>query len=135
MSIGELKAGTGIYSENVVDYTQVWLRTRGFQDVGCGFFCTTQEWTAYGAWGAVAPKPALAGQEHPSLNRPNPYETVQRQNYNNQILGLQTTMPVGTMAATINAMGSPGGSVSNNFGSAVIDGLLIQHLKFTTTGL
>ena len=44
-------------------------------------------------------------------------------------------MPVGTMAATINAMGSPGGSVSNNFGSAVIDGLLIQHLKFTTTGL
>ena len=83
----------------------------------------------------MAPKPALAGQEHPSLNRPNPYETVQRQNYNNQILGLQTTMPVGTMAATINAMGSPGGSVSNNFGSAVIDGLLIQHLKFTTTGL
>ena len=135
VSIGELKADTGIYSENVVDYTQVWLRTRGFQDVGCGFFCTTQEWTAYGAWGAVAPKPALAGQEHPSLNRPNPYETVQRQNYNNQILGLQTTMPVGTMAATINAMGSPGGSVSNNFGSAVIDGLLIQHLKFTTTGL
>lgn len=135
VSIGELKSGTGIYSENVVDYTQVWLRTRSWQNVGCGFFCTTDVWTAYGAWGAVAPKPALAGQEHPSLNRPNPYETVQRQNYNNQILGLQTTMPVGTMAATINAMGSPGGSVSNNFGSAVIDGLLIQHLKFSTTGL
>ncbi len=39
------------------------------------------------------------------------------------------------MAGKINSMSPPGATVSNNFGSAVIDGLLIQHLKITTKGL
>ncbi|HMY28467.1 MAG TPA: hypothetical protein PLY05_06495 [Agitococcus sp.] len=132
ISIGELKSGSGIYSESVVDYTQVWLRTRAHNY--CGAFCGSS-FGAWGAWQAQSPKTATTSTLHPSLDRPEPYETVQRQNYNNQILGIQTTMPVGTMASTLNAMGSPGGSVNNNFGSAVIDGLLIQHLKFSTTGL
>jgi hypothetical protein len=39
------------------------------------------------------------------------------------------------MAGTLNNMTPLGASATNNFGSAVIDGLLIQHLKFSTTGL
>ena len=124
VSIGELVAGTGLSSSTSVDYYQVWNRTR----TGGG------SWGAWGAWSPVAPLPALTGQEHPSLNRPDPYETTFRQNFNNQVLGIQTTMP-SNMATTLAAMNPPGATVSNNFGSAVIDGLLIQHLKFSTTGL
>ena len=82
---------------------------------------------------AVAPKAAVTGQAHPSLNRPVD-ETTWRQNTNNQILGIQTTMP-SDMAGKINGMSPPRATVSNNFGSAAIDGLLIQHFKFSTTGL
>lgn len=126
ISFGEAVAAVGLNSQVSADYVQVWNRTR--TDSGGG-------WSAYGAWAAVAAKPAVTGQPHPSLDRANPYETVFNQNYNNQILGIHTTMPVSNMAGTLNNMTPVGASASNNFGSAVIDGLLIQHLKFSTTGL
>ncbi|MCH7315214.1 hypothetical protein [Acinetobacter sp. ANC 3882] len=125
ISFGELKSGTGLVSSAQEDFTQVWQRSRT---------ASGSNWGAWGSWGAVAPKTPISGQLHPSLNRPDPYETTWRQNYNNQILGIQTTMPT-DIAGRINNMQPPGATVSNNFGSAAIDGLLIQHLKLTTTGL
>jgi len=126
VSIGELKSGTGLQSSVQEDFTQVWQMSRSG---GSG-----SNWGAWGGWTAVAPKAPLTGQLHPSFNRPDPYETTWRQNYNNQILGIQTTTPT-DIAGRINSMQPTGATVSNNFGSAVIDGLLIQHFKFSTTGL
>lgn len=126
VSFGESVAQSGLNTQIYTDYTQVWRRTR--TDSGGG-------WSGWSGWGAVAAKAAYVSPTHPSLSRPDPYETVFRQNYNNQVLGIQTTMPVSNMAATINNLTPLGTSASNNFGSAVIDGLLIQHLKFSTTGL
>jgi hypothetical protein len=126
VSFSESVSQSGLNTQITADYEQVWNRTR--TDSGGG-------WSAWGAWGAVAAKPAVTGQPHPSLNRANPYETVYNQNYNNRVLGIQTTMPVSNMAGTINNMTPLGASASNNFGSVAIDGLLIQHLKFSTTGL
>lgn len=123
---GEPVTQTGLNTQTYVDYTQVWQRTRTASGAG---------WSTWAAWSAVAAKPAVTGQPHPSLNRTDPYETVFNQNYNNRVLGIQTTMPVGNMATTINNLTPVGASATNNFGSAVIDGLLIQHLKFSTTGL
>lgn len=134
VSIGELKSGTGLFSSTQEDFTQVWQRSRGTTNQSCGFLCTETVWAGWGAWTAVTPKTPVTGQPHPSLNRPNPYETTWRQNYNNQVLGIQTTTPT-DIAGRINNMQPPGATVSNNFGSAAIDGLLIQHLKLTTTGL
>ena len=134
VSIGELKSGTGLFSSTQEDFTQVWQRSRGTTTQSCGFLCTETVWASWGAWNAVAPKAPVTGQPHPSLDRPNPYETTWRQNYNNQVLGIQTTTPT-DIAGRINNMQPPGATVSNNFGSAAIDGLLIQHLKLTTTGL
>ena len=134
VSIGELKTGTNLSSSKQEDFTQVWQRSRtGTCTWVIAWVC--QNWSSWPTnWTAVAPKAAITGQAHPSLNRPDPYETTWRQNYNNQILGIQTTMP-SDMAGKINSMSPPGATVSNNFGSAVIDGLLIQHFKFSTTGL
>lgn len=134
VSIGELKSGTGLQSSVQEDFTQVWVRTRGAGSCNiltgyCGSWSNWQD-----NWTAVAPKAPVTGQPHPSLDRPNPYETTWRQNYNNQILGIQTTTPT-DIAGRINNMQPPGATVNNNFGSAAIDGLLIQHLKLTTTGL
>lgn len=134
VSIGELKSGTGLQSSVQEDFTQVWVRTRGAGSCSiltgyCGSWSNWQD-----NWTAVAPKAPVTGQPHPSLDRPNPYETTWRQNYNNQILGIQTTTPT-DIAGRINNMQPPGATVNNNFGSAAIDGLLIQHLKLTTTGL
>lgn len=134
VSIGELKSGTGLQSSTQEDFTQVWQRSRGTTTQSCGWLCTETIWGGWGGWSAVAPKAPLTGQLHPSLNRPDPYETTWRQNYNNQILGIQTTTPT-DIAGRINSMQPTGATVSNNFGSAVIDGLLIQHFKFSTTGL
>lgn len=153
VSFGEAVAQTGLATQTYVDYAQVWDRTRNARtgtSIGCWFQpCydgfrawgdTTYDDTAYSGvavhdWAKVAAKAAVTGQPHSSLNRANPYETSFRQNYNNQLLGIQTTMPVGSMANTINNLTPAGASATNNFGSAVIDGLLIQHLKFSTTGL
>ncbi|QER40363.1 hypothetical protein F2A31_11885 [Acinetobacter suaedae] len=132
VSIGELKSGTGLQSSVQQDFTQVWQRSR--TQVNCGFLGLSRCWGDWGSWGAVAPKAPITGQPHPSLNRPDPYETTWRQNTNNQILGIQTTTPA-DIAGRINNMQPTGATVSNNFGSAVIDGLLIQHFKLTTTGL
>lgn len=132
ISFGELKAGSGLSSSLREDFTQVWLRSRTADTNWLGN--PTGTWGAWGAWSVVTPKTAITGQSHPSLNRPNPYETTWRQNFNNQILGIQTTMP-SDMAGKINNMTPPGATVSNNFGSVAIDGLLIQHFKFSTTGL
>lgn len=128
VSIGELKAGNNIAYNDEKDYTQVWKATRSESGTG---------WSAWSAWAVVAPKAALTGQQHPSLNRADPYETTYRQNYNNIIMGIQTTMPQTNQAIadTLNNMKPTGGTVSNNFGSVAIDGMLIQHLKFSTTGL
>ncbi len=158
VSIGELKAGSGLTSSLSQDYVQVWNQTRTMR-VGTSISCWSQpcygsNWPAWGSgntddqyklpngsnftahgWQAVAAKPAYTSSAHPSLNRKDPYETTFRQNYNNQVLGIQTTMPVSNMAGTLNNMAPPGATVDNNFGSAVIDGLLIQHFKFSTTGL
>lgn len=133
VSIGELKSGTGLQSSVQEDFTQVWRQSRGVTQ-SCGCWSCTDIWDNWGSWGAVAPKTPLTGQPHPSLNRTDPYETTWRQNYNKQILGIQTTTPA-DIAGRINNMQPTGGTVSNNFGSAVIDGLLIQHFKFSTTGL
>jgi hypothetical protein len=143
VSIGELKAGTGLTSALSQDYVQVWTRSRGTTTQSCGWLCTEDIWAAWPTtWNKVNPKVAYTSPVHPSLNRPNPYETTMRPNYNNQVLGIQTTMPQdGSGAAgsgianTLNNMTPPGATVSNNFGSAVIDGLLIQHFKLSTTGL
>lgn len=133
VSIGELKSGTGLQSSVQEDFTQVWVRSRGAGS--CSIFTGyCGSWGAWGGWTAVAPKAPLTGQPHPSLNRPDPYETTWRQNFNNQILGIQTTTPA-NIAGRVNSMQPTGATVSNNFGSAVIDGLLIQHFKFSTTGL
>ncbi|WP_336937665.1 hypothetical protein [Acinetobacter modestus] len=160
VSIGELKAGANIAYSEQADYTQVWNVTRTANDVtnyktansGCGFLslgaCYEDVFNAFSnSWQPVAPKAAITGQGHPSLNRADPYETKYRQNYNNQIMGIQTTMPGADLrstnatnanqaiANTLNNMKPTGGTVSNNFGSVAIDGMLIQHLKFSTTGL
>lgn len=132
VSIGELKSGTGLVSSTQEDFTQVWQRSRGYNTNWLGSPTTWKEWST--TWNPVAPKAPVTGQPHPSLDRPNPYETTWRQNYNNQILGIQTTTPT-DIAGRINNMQPPGATVNNNFGSAAIDGLLIQHLKLTTTGL
>jgi hypothetical protein len=126
ISFGESLSEAGLNTQVSTDYVQVWNRTR--TDSGGG-------WSAYGAWGAVAAKTALPPQPHPSLERPTPYETTYNQNYNNRVLGIHTTMPVSNMAGTINSLTPLGASALNNFGSVAIDGLLIQHLKFSTTGL
>ena len=126
ISFGESLSEAGLNTQVSTDYVQVWNRTR--TDSGGG-------WSAYGAWGAVAAKTALPPQPHPSLERPTPYETTYNQNYNNRVLGIHTTMPVSNMAGTINNLTPLGASALNNFGSVAIDGLLIQHLKFSTTGL
>ncbi|MCU4378715.1 hypothetical protein [Acinetobacter haemolyticus] len=137
VSIGELKSGTGLQSSVQEDFTQVWQRSRGY-NTSFNLSCLCQKpssWQGWSAtWNPVAPKAPLTGQVHPSLNRPDPYETNWRQNTNNQILGIQTTTPT-DIAGRINSMQPTGATVSNNFGSAVIDGLLIQHFKFSTTGL
>lgn len=138
VSIGELKAGnnlSGKGSSVQQDLTQVWRVERGFTR-DC-FFCDYY-YTGYGTWVKTTPKAAISGQPHPSINRPDPYETTYRQNFNNQVLGIQTTVQesgANSIASKINAMSPAGATVANNFGSASIDGLLIQHFKFTTTGL
>lgn len=122
ISVGELKTATGLDSSLVKDYTQVWKqdRTESCNWLGqCNY-----GWTN---WVAVAPKTGTA-------TKPDPYETTQRQNMNGQILGIQTTMPT-NIQSTLNGMTPVGSTPKNNFGSAVVDGLLIQHFKFTTTGL
>lgn len=72
------------------------------------------------------------------------------QNTNYQILGLKTgcinNCGIGGVGHTIPGIGATGAAAlpkdltsartpSNNLGSAVIDGMLIQHFKLTTTGL
>lgn len=124
ISIGELKAGTALYSENKVDYTQVFRRTRVGNTSCILGICGDGSWGSWSAWSPVAPKLG-------TIANPNPYETEFNQNTNGQILGIQTTVP----NPYVNNLNPPGATVANNFGSAVIDGLLIQHFKFTTTGL
>ncbi|WP_445115154.1 hypothetical protein [Acinetobacter sp. WZC-1] len=125
VSIGELKSGTNLTSQLVQDYTQVWQQSRS--TYACGFLWTSTCWGDWGAWSAVTPKTATA-------TNPNPYETTNRQNMNGQILGVQTTMPANPQTM-LNSMQPVGQTVGNNLGSVAIDGLLIQHFKFTTTGL
>lgn len=128
VSIGSLVSGTNLTGGDLVqDYTQVWNSSRTATRSGNIIFGYTYAWNAYGAWTAVAPKTATSTNS-------NPYETTYRQNTNNQILGIQTTMPT-NINTTLNNMNPVGATVNNNFGSAVIDGLLIQHFKMTTTGL
>lgn len=160
VTFGEAVTASGSTSEVYVDYTQVWNRTRNVRiptSSSCWVHpCYAGSWPVWGSntnpaaddeyqlpdgsnftahgWQKVAPKAAYTSPAHPSLNRPDPYETTMRQNYNNQVLGIHTTMPT-NMATTLNNMMPVGTSAANNFGSAVIDGLLIQHLKFSTTGL
>ena len=137
VSIGALQTGTNLTSSNVVDYTQVWNSYRegaGANSNVCksSFLGICTEYYKYfnnfpTSWTAVAPKAATA-------NNPDPYETSYRQNTNGQILGIQTTMPA-NIQGTLNNMSAPGATPLNNFGSAAIDGVLIQHFKFSTTGL
>lgn len=146
VSFGQLVAGNNISSTNAQDFTQVWrserpdnTTNRTYASSGCGFAgwgsCSDNFFNAFpNNWTQVAEKSPYVSPTHPSLSRTDPYETTYRQNYNNQILGIQTTKPA-NIANTLNNMVPTGGTVSNNFGSAVIDGLLIQHFKFTTTGL
>lgn len=134
ISVGELKAGTGFTSATYEDYVQVYRATR-------------TNWNAFPAWQKAPIEPDILQcgspgataicATHPSLVRINPYETRYRQNYNNQVLGIQSTMPQNeaAMANKINNLMPVGKTVSNNFGSVAIDGLLIQHFKFSTTGL
>lgn len=97
-----------------------------------------------------------AGQSYAYLENPtlrdvsswvNPWaktpNTIRTQNTNYQILGLKTgcinncgTAGVGHAIPTSFPTNlTANQTVGNNLGSAVIDGMLIQHLKITTTGL
>ncbi|RZG77103.1 hypothetical protein [Acinetobacter sp. WCHAc060025] len=128
VSIGELNTVSGLSSSLIQDYTQVWMKNRQFNS-SCNWLGTCTY--SYGAWDsnwtAVSPQTGTTA-------KPDPYETTQRQNMNGQILGIQTTMPT-NIQSTLNGMTPVGSAPKNNFGSAVVDGLLIQHFKFTTTGL
>lgn len=110
ISFGQLTAQTGLSSTASVTYKQVYTSTRG---------CSTNwlgncdgGWNGWGAWSQTA-------------------QTQFNQNTNGQVYRIVTNVPTGN----VNSLNPPGRSVSNNMGSAVIDGLLIQHMKFTTTGL
>ncbi|WP_151980032.1 hypothetical protein [Acinetobacter guerrae] len=127
VSIGALQSQSGLVSSNTVDYSQVWQQVREGNRTGNWLTGYNYSWQSWGGWTAVAPKGATA-------NNPDPYETTYRQNTNGQILGIQTTMPT-NISSTLSNMSAPGATPSNNFGSAAIDGVLIQHFKFTTTGL
>ena len=85
-----------------------------------------------------------------TVNPSNGKTTRFNQNTNYQILGLKTgclnNCGIGGIGHTIAGIGATGTAStptdltssrtpSNNLGSAVIDGLLIQHFKMTTTGL
>lgn len=108
ISFGELVSTAGLSSTANATYQQAYQRSRT---------CTTNwlgncdgGWNGWGAWSKIP-------------------QTQFAQNTNGQILRVVSNVP-GSNPLTV-----PGKSVSNNFGSAVIDGLLIQHLKITTTGL
>ncbi|RKG40132.1 hypothetical protein [Acinetobacter rongchengensis] len=122
VSIGELQTETNLNNSLSQDYTQVWKQDRTHS---CNWLgdCSFGGWSG---WNAVAPKANVGAKDT--------YETTQRQNMNGQILGIQTTMPT-NINTTLQNMTPAGSTPKNNFGSAAIDGLLIQHFKFTTTGL
>lgn len=82
--------------------------------------------------------------QNPWVKTPN--GTIRTQNANYQILGLKSGclnncgtgagLGVGhTIPTTFPTDLTSAQTVSNNLGSAVMDGMLIQHLKITTTGL
>lgn len=123
VSVGELKTGNNLPSQTVQDYTQVWQETRSWDCARNGF----------GNCKIIGPSYWWTAWSTPSIVT----STEMRQNYNNQILKNVTTMPQGTtnINNTINSMTPPAGAPLNNFGSAVVDGLLINHMKFSTTGL
>ncbi|MBJ8441261.1 hypothetical protein [Acinetobacter junii] len=118
ISFGALQSGTVVRDQT---YTQVQQQVRDWS-TGYERYCSggtnwlgscqgysnryfNQNWSAWGPW-----------------------TNTDRTTFSNQISittpgGIPTTAPVKAAAP------------ANNFGSAAIDGLLIQHLKFTTTGL
>lgn len=117
ISFGQLTAQTGLSSTASVTYQQVYTRTRG---------CSTNllgdcngGWNGWGAWSQTA-QTQFAQNSNTGPTGANP-----------QVLRIVTNVPTNNT----NNLTPPGRSVSNNMGSAVIDGLLIQHMKFTTTGL
>lgn len=144
ISFGALQTATGLNSVVSKDYTQVWTSTRTATNTTkeCMYriiFCTDYSyvWGGWGGWQPVAKKNVITNPTHPSLKNDDPYETTFRQNQNGQIYGIQTTLPSNVNDATtlLNNMKPIGSTPMNNMGSAVVDGLLIQHFKFTTTGL
>ncbi len=112
ISFGELKdTTTDLTSENQIDYVQTFERRR----------CATSNCAA-GSW-----NPSGTGAWQNWTQTP---KTRFTQDANYQIIGRQTNVPGSFPTGLTSAK-----SVANNMGSAVIDGLLIQHLKLTTTGL
>ncbi|MDR7017121.1 hypothetical protein [Acinetobacter sp. 3657] len=118
ISFGALQSGTVMRDET---YTQVQQQVRDWS-TGYERYCSggtnwlgscqgysnryfNQNWQAFGAW-TNTDRTTFSNQIH--ISTPG---------------GIPNTAPVKAAAP------------SNNFGSAAIDGLLIQHLKFTTTGL
>ncbi|ENX55065.1 MULTISPECIES: hypothetical protein [Acinetobacter] len=111
ISFGELQDATNLTSENQIDYIQTLQRRRCASSN-----CASGNWnpSGTGAW----------------QNWTQTSKTNFTQNTNSQIVGRQTNVPTTFPSSLSSAQ-----TVANNMGSAVIDGLLIQHLKLTTTGI
>ncbi len=113
ISFGEMQNATGLSATNSQSYKQVYQSTRGMGSTCVDrplVVCKGYNWDDWSEWNQIA-------------------NTKYTQNMNGQIYKSMSNVP---LTNTLNVAPQ---SNSNNLGSAVIDGVLIQHLKFTTTGL
>lgn len=108
ISFGEMQDATGLSATNTQSYKQVYQATR---TCNTNFFGNCNGgWGGWSAWNQIA-------------------NTKYTQNTNGQIYKSVSNVP------STNTLNVAPQSIGNNLGSAVIDGVLIQHLKFRTTGL
>lgn len=143
ISFGALTANTNTVNTT---YTQVedQLRRRNTRQYSCGFLglstCDTYDWAYRKADGSyVAPAQTANNGSFPTLNnRSWTYATTNvpaawMNKASTSYGGGYTSTSGGIPSAAI--QNAPAISAPNNFGSAAIDGLLIQHMKITTKGL
>ncbi|MFC3902007.1 hypothetical protein SAMN05421749_101678 [Acinetobacter marinus] len=108
ISFGEMVNATGLTATNTQNYQQSYQSTRSCNTNWLGN--CNGGWGNWGNWQQTA-------------------NTKYTQNTNGQIYQTISNVP---LTNTLNVTPK---SIGNNLGSAVIDGVLIQHLKFSTTGL
>lgn len=132
VSFGALTSATGMVSTGQRDYVQTFDSQRCVN--GNGLTAAANACSA-GAWSTATDKTWRQWNKTTG--------TTYTQNMNYQILGLKTGC-INNCGAQGVGHAIPSGiptdltssrTVPNNFGSAVIDGMLIQHLKIKTTGL